>query len=149
LQHPSEAVKPRFEEWSNGSPVLYVLSKNLHLRHLTTSQRSAVAADSVPMLAEEAKLRQGGAGRFGSCSKQQEPDSNGDNREIRGGARDIAAKMMQVSHDTVQGAMDVKKANPKEFERIKRGEITVGAALQRMAGTLGAWGEKLVSVAIR
>jgi len=37
------------------SPVLYVLSKNLHRRQLTVSQRKAIAAETVSMLAEEAK----------------------------------------------------------------------------------------------
>jgi hypothetical protein len=37
------------------SPVLYILSKNLHRRQLTVSQRAAIAAETVPMMAVEAK----------------------------------------------------------------------------------------------
>ena len=51
----------------------------------------------------------------------------------KGAARDIAAKEARVGHDIVQGAMDGKKAKPGEFERIKRSEITVGAARRKLA----------------
>ncbi|MCH9036213.1 MAG: S-adenosylmethionine-binding protein, partial [Chloroflexi bacterium] len=48
-------VSPRFMQWGGSeSPVTYVLSKNLHRRHLTTSQRAAIAAEFVPMRQEEA-----------------------------------------------------------------------------------------------
>ncbi|MGH9501347.1 MAG: hypothetical protein ACRD20_00705 [Terriglobales bacterium] len=59
-------VEPHLQELDGevAHPVLYVLSKNLHCRHLTTSQRGAIAGESLPLLQEEAKKRQGGTGRF-------------------------------------------------------------------------------------
>ena len=93
----------------------YVLSKNLHRRHLTTSQRAAVAAETVPLLAEEAKKRQGGKGRFGSVSIDTEP--------LPAKSRAIAAKAVQVGEASVQRALDVKRADPKLFEQIKKGEV--------------------------
>ena len=36
-------IEPRFINWVGDSAVLYVLSKNLHRRHLTTSQMPAIA----------------------------------------------------------------------------------------------------------
>ena len=102
LQHPSEAVKPRFEEWSNGSSVLYVLSKNLHRRHLTTSQRAAIAAEAVPMLREEAQKRQAtsGPGVYGGeplPEKSTEAVSSTRFSKIqkgKGDTREIAAKQV-------------------------------------------------------
>jgi ParB-like chromosome segregation protein Spo0J len=43
-------VQPRFTTWEGkGSAYAYVISKNLHRRHLTTRQRSAIAADIANM----------------------------------------------------------------------------------------------------
>jgi len=55
-----------------------------------------------------------------------------DVNHMTGKARDIAGKAVGVSGWTVQGAMRVKEAHPEEFERIKRGETTVGAALRKV-----------------
>jgi len=53
------------------SPVLYILSKNLHRRQFTVSQRAAIAAETVPMLADEAKKR-GFSGRKIETSRTTE-----------------------------------------------------------------------------
>lgn len=50
---------PRFETWNGcGSLVAFVVSLNLHRRHLTPSQRAMIAAETLPMLEEEGRLRQ-------------------------------------------------------------------------------------------
>jgi len=51
--------------------VLYILSKNLHRRQFTVSQRAAIAAETVPMLADEAKKR-GFSGRKIETSRTTE-----------------------------------------------------------------------------
>ena len=47
-------VEPTFREWKgNGSLVGFVMSLNLHRRHLTASQRATLAVEIKPMLAAE------------------------------------------------------------------------------------------------
>jgi hypothetical protein len=53
-------VTPRYREYDGecGSPLNFVVAKNLHRRHLTEGQRALVAAKLKPLFEEEARQRQ-------------------------------------------------------------------------------------------
>ena len=52
-------IKPQFKQWDgSGSLVQFVVSLNLHRRHLTSSQLAFVGVDILPHLEAEAKQRQ-------------------------------------------------------------------------------------------
>jgi hypothetical protein len=135
------AVEPRFNEIEENrvSAIQYVVSKNIHRRHLTTSQRAAIAAEMMPMLREEARKRQSTRGTEVYRSKHlvaltpQGESPNGINK-VSQKSRDIAARAVEVGGKIVQEAVRVKNAAPEEFEKIKRGEITVGEATRQLAG---------------
>ena len=57
-------IQPKFETWDGkGSLVMFVISMNLHRRHLNSSQKAVIAMEIEPMLAQEAKERQRLAGQ--------------------------------------------------------------------------------------
>lgn len=116
-------VEPHFAEVDGNvpSPTIYVLSKNLHRRHLTQSQKGAIAAEAIPMIQEETQKRRM------SNLKNQEHTSNPQNCG-NGSAASIAAKAVGVGTRTVESAIAVQKESPELFERIKQGSISADAA---------------------
>jgi hypothetical protein len=112
---------PKFVD-ANGyapSPISYVLSKNLHRRHLTISQRAAIAAEATPLFQAEAHKRM--------VSGTLAPIGT------RGKTSSIAARELQVGERTVSKALAVQRTDPEAFERVKRGEITVNEAAGEQA----------------
>lgn len=126
-------VEPKFAEANGiGSPVLYVVSKNLHRRHLTVSQRAAIAAEVAESLRPEAQERlkagrlKGGLVASGSLAKTPTTRT--------GGVHVLAAKELGVGQKTVQSAMKVRKADPELHEKVKAGTIPLADAERIIAG---------------
>jgi hypothetical protein len=117
-------VAPRFEFWAGeGSPTEWVVSQNLHRRHLSTSQRALIAAELVPMFAAEAKERQRAAG--GAHPGALPPKLE----EAKGEATEKAAHAVNVSRATVAAAVKVTREAPIEVvAAVRRGDLTVHAA---------------------
>lgn len=126
-------VEPRFEEWdANGhTPTEWVVSMNLHRRHLTTAQRAALALDLLPKLEEEARERQEALGRtHGTLSPETDEGSTGRSDEK-------AAALVGVGRSTVAATKAIQNRNPEVVDRMRSGELTVSAAA-RAAGFEGA-----------
>lgn len=118
-------VEPKFCEATDvNSPTLYVLSKNLHRRHLTINQRAIIAAKIVPILQEEAAKK-----KVGNLKNQQvaskAPVGENDGRVWSTG---IAAKAMQVGRRTVERVLEVKRKEPELYAKIENEELTPSAA---------------------
>ena len=88
-------------------PLAYVISHNLHRRHLTTSQRASVAANI-------ANLKHGG-------DRKNDQESNCTLEE--------SAKLLNVSVDSVKRAKTVRdKGTPELGDMVRDGKVSVDAA---------------------
>ena len=99
-------VAPRFVTFQGSDPVAFVLSANLHRRHLNESQRAMIAARLATM--------DRGRPENASIDAITQPD---------------AAKLLNVSRSTVQRAAIVRdKAAPHLAARVERGDMHVSLA---------------------
>ena len=114
------------EFWAgDGSPTDWVVSQNLHRRHLTTSQKAMVAADLSHLYEQEAKERQ----RIGGEKK-----GTANLREASGTSAAKAASAMGVSERIVESALKVQREAPMEVvAAVRSGDVTVHAAEQAVA----------------
>jgi hypothetical protein len=119
-------VEPRFEVYAGNEPFNYAISVNLHRRHLTQSQIAAIAADAREPLMAEAKKRMGT--RTDLTSGPKDPEV------MMGRSREIVGDQFGVGHMQVGRAWKVREEDPELFQRVKDGEVTVGAAYKQVKG---------------
>jgi ParB-like chromosome segregation protein Spo0J len=112
-------VEPDVVEVEADDPVAYVLSMNLHRRHLDTSQKSMVAAKARGWYDQQAKERQ-----------KRKPKSVPENLpEQKADARDDAGKAVGVSGKTVDHATTVLERGSKPLQQaVDAGKIPVSSA---------------------
>lgn len=126
-------VEPRTVPWdgSGGSPSGFVLSKNIHRRHLTPAQRAAIAVDLLPMLEVEARERQVAAAvttnaRLSAFEADgvATPDAAGA-LIVRGRSRDLAASALGVSGRSVQEAKTISEQAPEVLAEVRGGALSL------------------------
>jgi len=102
-------TEPRFREWDGqGSLVSFVVSLNLHRRHLDESQRSMVAA-KIASMPFGGNQHTGGSANLPTQSE--------------------AAEMLNVSDRSVRSAVKVKnEGSPELTQAVEQGHISVSAA---------------------
>lgn len=110
----------------------YVVRLNIHRRHLTASERAAIAANALELYEAEAKERQRlSPGRPKEEEKgvailpQSKPEP-----ETSPKARDRAAADFGASGRYVQDAKKLKTESPEVFEKVRAGELTIPKAKQ-------------------
>jgi hypothetical protein len=101
-------------EYTGDDPLAFVVSGNLHRRHLSESQRGMVAA-------KMANLPHGGA----IYSSENDPPNGGSL------SKDAAAKMLNVGARTAERASRVVKAGTPELQAaVESGEVNLNQAEQ-------------------
>jgi ParB-like chromosome segregation protein Spo0J len=116
-------VEPVTREVSPEDPVSYVLSLNLHRRHLTPSQASMCAARAREIYEREAKERQTSSLKQNNTVPANLPERN------KGDARDLAGKAFGVSGKSVDHAKRViEKGIPELAKAVDSGRMAVSTA---------------------
>lgn len=109
-------------------PVAYVLSTNLHRRHLSTAQRAMAAAEVKKLLEPEAKERKRAGGKAAGKGRPKQdmanlPQANNST------TRDQAAAMLNVSGRSVDHAATVlTKGSGELIAAVKSGAISLSRA---------------------
>ena len=123
-------IKPKTIEYTGNDPLAFVLSKNLHRRHLTVSQRAVIAV-------EIANMQHGGNNKKQDANlhlakpltNQKLEQGNPCNEENRI-SQAQAAKAMNVSQRSVASAEKLRKeAAPEVIQQVKEGKKSLHAAL--------------------
>lgn len=97
-------------EFDGTDPLGYVMSSNLHRRHLTTKQRAAIAAEMATM--------EHGSNRY----EKKVEGSNELSIEKPAMTINQAASALNVSENSVKRAKQVMREDPEAHEVAKRGE---------------------------
>jgi N6-adenosine-specific RNA methylase IME4 len=102
-------IEPAFTEFEGDDPVAFVVSRNLHRRHLNESQRAMVAA-------KIANLPNGG--------DRQKQTAN-----LQSASRATAAEKLSVSERSVNSAKKVQTTGTEELQQqVEQGRVSVSAA---------------------
>lgn len=125
-------VTPRFVEWvpDGMTPLEWVVSHNLHRRHLTTAQRGVLALDLLPRLEEEARERM----LRGKADPSPETDE--------GRSDEKAAGMVAVGRSTVATLKAIQRNDPtgEIIDRVRAGELNVAQAARKAGYSRAAQG---------
>lgn len=120
-------ILPDYRDYEGTSPVEFVVSENLHRRHLTASQAGQIAVEAEAFADAEAKAkerqRKSGGDRKSAEAKKSVPASLPE--PIGREAREEVARRFGVSARYVQDAKMIKAADPELAEKVRAGELTI------------------------
>jgi hypothetical protein len=152
-------IKPTFEQYNpavhGASPAQFVLDRNLERRHLSASQKAAIAVEALPIFEQEAADRKTAA-QFKVLPKEDETPQYTDEDGLpettvkahtrnkpqpegpipaplegkKGGkAADLVAERFGTSATMVRLAKRLKKENEDLYQDVLAGRVTVTAAI--------------------
>ncbi len=121
-------------------PLNFVLSKNIHRRHLNSGQLAVLAVEIEEQLAEQAKTRQRAAGgnKKALVEKMPRTPENGP----KGRSRDQAARLLGTNPRYVTDAKKLIKVNPALAKKVKAGQMTLPDAMGQLTNEIGTGGKK-------
>ena len=118
-------IGPKFRTWrGRGSELNLVLSLNLRRRHLSASQRAALAVELLPRFEAEARERQRG-GQGGKMLPGLIPEAKGE-------AREKVAHLTHVDPTYVSSAKRLSQEHPELFRSVRAGGLSLTDAKLRV-----------------
>jgi DNA modification methylase len=119
-------INPQTVNWKGeeGNLVNFVISANLHRRHLSSGQRAVLALEFERYFAVEAEKRM----KAGVKIEENPPAFLQEGS--KGESAEQAAKVLKISQRYVHYAKKLEKDAPDLFEQVKKGEINLSQAKQ-------------------
>jgi len=121
-------ITPTTKEYSGDNPLAYVVGQNIERRHLSPSQKAAIAVKLEPLFAEENKKKE----------KQRKLSLPGNRTSanlhlsnVKASTR--ASKVTGASVRNVQHAKRILKIAPETFKEIEKGSKTINQAINEIA----------------
>jgi hypothetical protein len=130
----SQTQVPYLEGSRYQTPKEFVLSENLHRRHLSASQRAAFAVDLLPELKEQAKERM----RAGGGDKKSGAEIVSDPITDTGEAVQKAADLAKTNSAYVRSAEQIAREAPELMNDVQNGKLTIPAAKKKLAAKKSA-----------
>jgi hypothetical protein len=109
-------IEPDYIEFAGGNLVSFVLSANMHRRHLTAGQQAAIVASAQDWASAQPASRPGKAGNVAGLSTVAD-------RAAQSGASDRTQRMADA----------VAKKSPELARQVAHGEISLPAAAKQIA----------------
>lgn len=116
-----------YDQYQGDNPLSFVISKNLHRRHLNPSQRAMIATDVKPLMEVEARKRQAthqAGNTYQLSAKVHEAD--------KGRSDSKAGDLFGVSGRYVAEAEKIKEEAPELVEQILNGELSITQAKRKV-----------------
>ncbi|WP_295588149.1 ParB N-terminal domain-containing protein [uncultured Lamprocystis sp.] len=123
-------IETHYEAWSGPDPVAFVLSENLHRRHLTPSQKAIIVAKAMDWHRAAAAVRE----KAGKAHDEATLAPRGARVNKSGKATETAGVAVGVSARSVERALKIAKEGTTEDEQeVLAGKTTVNAKLREIA----------------
>lgn len=134
-------VEPKYVDWDPAcgiTPLEWVISKNLHRRQLSVSQRAVLAAELQDRLAEAARTRQLAGLRRGKDAPVR-PNS-ATRKKTEQESAFIAGQQFGIGKTSVKQAAAIKKADPELLEEVRQGKRSLHDASQKIGYSVDGHG---------
>ena len=114
---------PRLSTLEIADPIAYVLSTNLHRRHLTDGQRAMLALEVEKMYAAQTKI-----GRPAKSDRSETEENSPPFSKNERSSAHRAAQVTKTSDNSVKKAKKLAKEAPDLAEKVKTGEMPLDRA---------------------